>query len=235
MAARLALLILVALSGPEPPVPRPAVTGVLGSLPAGWLYLPMDGVDSWVGAYHDSVSGTFLAFSVCHRSYTGCKYAAPPAYVEDGSFGERRYWVVGSRRQGPQAECPSLLIEMAMPGTRWYFSGRNCGSEQERRLRELLLSNATEVRAYPNEERQPLGGPTAAQATDLALGTPWTQVVARFGRPFTVGPHPAGGFVARFFVAPLSRERTTGRLRTVRVVVDQGQRVTDVGTPDEPW
>lgn len=207
----------------------------MGSLPAGWLYLPMDGVDSWVGAYHDSVSGTFLAFDVCHRSYTGCNAAAPAAYVEDGSFGQRHYWVIGSQRGDSQAECPSLLIEMAMPGVRWRFSGRNCSPEQERRLRELLLSSAAEVRAYANEERPPMGGLTASQATALALGTPWTQVVARFGRPFRVRPDPAGGFSAHFFVPPPSGEPGTGRLRALRLVVDQSHRIFAVGSPYEPW
>jgi hypothetical protein len=72
------LAVFLALAASTSATPR--ATGVLDSLPPGWIYFQADGVDSWIGHYHDSKSGGFLTFDVCRVPRSGCRPGPPEGY-----------------------------------------------------------------------------------------------------------------------------------------------------------
>jgi hypothetical protein len=70
----------------------------LRDLPAGWVYLPSPSPDSWIGAYHDRESGSFVQFQVDHSDlasyWTKARNSDSSDVVSSGEVGGLPYQMV---------------------------------------------------------------------------------------------------------------------------------------------
>jgi hypothetical protein len=153
---------------------------------------------------------------------------------ESGRLGELTYWIV-KRGTSPSDRCQNLRIEFGTPGRHWAFSASVYGELQERRIRELLLSDPPRLPQHANEEPERLGFLAPSDVAGLRLGMDWHDLVSGFGRPVEVRSHPSGGFVARFLMRQEGGGTSETGLQTIRLVFGRDQRLAEEPGESELW
>jgi hypothetical protein len=164
----------------------------LGPLPEGWVWLPSEGIDSWMGNFHDKVSGACVHMD-----------AAWPSVVRplgaDGSEVGAANGIRYHRRAG-KAKCrggSSIEVSFFPPNQGplvWNFDADFCQPPQRERTEELLFQRGHVGTGSPVVERQNGRRPAPDEATGIAIGTPVTAVIEKLGLPADSDCLDSGGF-----------------------------------------
>ena len=135
----------------------------LSALPSGWIHVPQRTVDTWTGAFHDSLSGAFASFDVTTTANTASESRANGngAETTQGIADGIPYEVtrtVDPATTGAQNAAPDVRGAPALKGTVapdrarisvsfrsaarvWVFRATAYSRLQEERVRALLLGS----------------------------------------------------------------------------------------------
>jgi hypothetical protein len=190
-----ALFVLVAkTSRPESLTDSP-----IGPLPDGWVWLPSEGIDSWMATFHDKVSGACVSMDAAWPSVVR-PIAAQGAEV--GTANGVRY----HRRRDAKAKCrggDAIELSFFPPSQTpeplvWNFSADLCQASQRDRAEELLLRKGRIGSGAP-PSRRGTRLPTPEEVTGLAAGTSVVDV-AKLGLPGDSSCVDGGGFTVGYAV-----------------------------------
>jgi hypothetical protein len=170
----------------------------IGPLPDGWVWLPSEGIDSWMVIFHDKLSGACVSMDAAWPSVVK-PIAAEGAEV--GTANGVRY----HRRRDTKAKCrggEALEMSFFPPSQTpepfvWNFSADLCTPSQRERGEDLLLRRGrigSGNPASPSRTRLP----TPEEATGIAVGTPVSDVVAKLGLPGDSSCLDGGGFIVGY-------------------------------------
>lgn len=223
--------------------PRQSCDHPLSELPSGWIHIPQRTVDTWTGAFHDSVSGAFVSFDVTTTSNT----VGHPRANRRGS--ETTQGIVDgipydlTRTNDPTAEgaqstrpdgqgAPELKgntdfgrarIVVSFRGAErvWVFRVTAYSQLQEERVRALLVgSDAHFCHGQPIEDP---GHDTVVAANtyrSLRSGSTASAVLALLGRPQGSQPKGPDGLALWYLVS----DGPSG-YRHARLDFDKSQRL----------
>lgn len=200
-----------------------ASTATASDLPAGWIYIEAEGIDTISGAYHDRTSGLFVRSDVTLpgvvKPWAETNARRSGATSERGTIGELSSWRVTVPTGGG---CSEVVVTLARStdSLSWNLGGVSCGEAQRKRLLAFLEELPRRVAGFP--------GPNAKQErllkTDdtkgLAVGAGWGDIRKRLGPPGDVAAASHGGFVVAYEV---------GRKR-LRLHFDQQQTLSSIET-----
>ena len=156
----------------------------IGALPSGWVCLPSEGIDTWAVTLHDSVSGACLSMEAAWPTVVS---PVPAVGAEVGEAKGIRYHLkygAAWRCKGKKAVSFSFFPpDKQQPPLIWHFSADLCLPEQEPRIRELLLREAT-IGILPAEQEQRSSKRVArSDVQALVPGASISAVVAKLGVP----------------------------------------------------
>lgn len=212
----------------------------LKDLPVGWLHLPTRWVDQWHGAFHDSVSGAFVYYSIASEhdqrmallGREGDKVEegviAGHAYkVRMGSDARSRYEAIYAdalqgpeevsrltRRLLPAKTDQILLISFIVGSQEWAFEAAIRDEGMEKRVRQLLLAEPR-LAADPSgcdRQRRDLGGVAPKTFQNLQIGTGAIKTLEALGPAHQVLIGDDGGFGLDYMLQSGHGEVTYGHL-----------------------
>jgi hypothetical protein len=194
MTALIAILLAASSVGND----IEAVVSPIGTLPAGWVYLPDERIDSVPGIYHDRVSGACVTMDLAWPSVVS------PTPAKDADVGQAsgvRY----HRRYEKSKEClngEALVVSFFPDGEQatslvWHFGAELCGPEQRQRVTDLLFSKAR-IGLPLDPPQYPANLPTVPEVTAFKPGTSVTEVVAKLGTPRSSSCEKGGRFMVGY-------------------------------------
>lgn len=195
----------------------------LTTAPEGWIYLEKDFIDTFPGAYHDSVSGAFVRVEVAlvphviswseHQARS--RGAVVTRAETDGVpyFMERRKHISADEqakyRTKLEEGCEQIAIHFLPKGSEgpsWHLRGEACTPTQEERMLALMRGMASTVKNWPDGVRPPSGRlVTPQELAGIAPGMNWERVRARLGPPAQAEKSAADGFVVTYDVESVRR------------------------------
>ena len=224
----------------------------LSALPSGWIHVPQRTVDTWTGAFHDSLSGAFASFDVTTTANTASESRANGngAETTQGIADGIPYEVtrtVDPATTGAQNAAPDVRGAPALKGTVapdrarisvsfrsaarvWVFRATAYSRLQEERVRALLLgSDARLCHMQPTEDP---GHETVVAAHTYRLlrhGSPASAVLALLGRPQGSQPRGPDGLALWYLVS----DGPSG-YRHARLDFDKSQRLQEKTLDAQP-
>ncbi len=173
-----------------------ALLGVGASLPSGWIYIEQEGIDTFPGAYHDRLSGTYVNSEVAlpgvAAPWAESAARAPGAKRERSDVGPlRRDRVKLLPTTKGCSQVSVTFTDERRKGLLWNLAADLCSTEQERRFDELIedLSNS----GWPAPNARAERWLTMADFDEIKPGMVWEDLRRRLGPPGAV-KRQADGF-----------------------------------------
>jgi hypothetical protein len=191
------VLLAVETSGSESLTDSP-----IGPLPEGWVWLPSQGIDSWMMNFHDKLSGA------CVHTDAAWPSVVRPIEAEGAEVGTAN-GVRYHRRRESRAKCrggEALEISFFPPSQTpeplvWNFGADLCRPGQRERAEDLLLRRGRIGASNPGSRPRPRTRlPTPEEVTGIAVGTSVVDVVAKLGLPADSECLDRGGFTVGYAV-----------------------------------
>jgi hypothetical protein len=183
------------------------------SLPGGWVYLEGEGIDSIMGAYHDSVSGAFVRVEVAPESvvtpwaqYRAERSGAKPE--ESVVAGSKVLRVTTPLTEGGCEERTVTLLRTGKswisgePETMsWNMGSTLCNDLQRTRFDQLVQDLPVRFGGWPPADAAPERSLEERDIRRVRQGTSWSDVRQRLGPSVRVEIGRDGGFVVSYRVA----------------------------------
>jgi len=193
VSSQLAAALLVAAQLPT------GSASPVGSLTAGWVYLPGEGIDSWPGIFHDAASGACVLID-----------AAWPFVVKpvssDGAIVGESHGVRYHRRErdsrcrgGKYIEASFFPKDKSGNSLVWNFGADVCDETQRQRVEALLFRDAVVGAGNARPEQKTRVVPSK-ELDAIKPGTSWADVASRLGVPSDSSCERDGGFNAGYAV-----------------------------------
>lgn len=221
---RLTVAVVSGLLSVAQVAPSPGSEPKLNRLPAGWLYLERDGIDTRRGAYHDSTSGTFVRAEIASQD-TVTPWATAIAVKRGGELKERTIegaTLLVATLPTVKGECEEKVVSFLADGISWNLASVLCTDLQRERLSKLVDELHPRLGRWPSTRTSNSRIPSEADVERLLPGAAWPDVESRLGLPAEVVAEAGGGFAVIYDVG---RKRTTCHF-------DQRQRLAKVLSRD---
>ena len=174
-------------------------SGPWSPVPEGWVYLQQEGIDSWMGTYHDRVSGACVHFDVAFpfvvKPLAESTEQPPPIYsgVPFNLTVKPHGSCVEGRRLSasffPEGDDSTSIV--------WNLYADTCGSNQYERTRDFLFGMGGQPRARPeNEDLGRLHSRKELEA--VAVGRSFAGIRDALGATSSAECHPDGSFTANW-------------------------------------
>ena len=174
------------------------------SLPAGWIYIPMEAADTFPGAFHDGVSGLVVGSEVVGLRGTVLPWTE--GAVRQGGTQELENvrgisWALVRRRE---AHCETATITAHLRpdiGSDWNLRALVCDTSALDRLKELVRAVAApNLISVVAPGSAATGALRAADVKKLRTGMMWDEI-QQLGVPLAVEAGADGGLVLTFIDA----------------------------------
>ncbi len=173
-------------------------------LPAGWIFVQEEGIDTAAGAYHDQQSGMLVRTETDHVGDVLAPWADSAARKRGLTTSQRSIGEVHVTHVSWPDEskgCEKQLFSMACvkdPKGSWNLSATTCGQRDRARLDELVGNLA--MSDWPR-----VGPPprlvNIADLKSLSIGDDWARVQKVLGNGDRVDRGKDGGFIVAYEAA----------------------------------
>jgi hypothetical protein len=157
-----------------------------------------------VGAYHDSFSGAFVNYDVGAPTVIAPPLAESGDDVDTGQLEGVEYRIMRRdvKCEDSRERSPNLYVTFFMkhlPFSVWNFWTTVCGSRQDGRVRDLLLSKFRLLRDGPNAQRTKHARDVRmAELNSLRKGMDWEGIQERLGPAADAEGTQDGGFAVLY-------------------------------------